>query len=90
MRIGHRIRSQEKLAAQHIHSPIIGLSLFNIFNGQIELDEKGYIKVQGGTRTSVEGVFVAGDVHDIRYKQAVTAAGFGCMAAMDAEKWLEE
>ncbi|MEE9600665.1 MAG: thioredoxin-disulfide reductase [Thermoplasmata archaeon] len=58
--------------------------------GKLELDRKGYIKVQDHTKTSVEGVFVGGDVHDYRYRQAVTAAGFGCMAGMDAEKWLEE
>ena len=59
-----------------------------IFAGQIELDQKGYIVVQDHTKTNIEGVFVAGDVHDYHYRQAVTAAGFGCMAAMDAEKWL--
>ncbi len=57
---------------------------------QLEIDKKGYIKIEDHTKTSVEGIFVAGDVHDYRYRQAVTAAGFGCMAAMDAEKWLEE
>lgn len=61
-----------------------------IFNGKIELDEKGYVKVFDHTKSSVEGVFVAGDVHDYRYKQAVTAAGFGCMAAMDALDYLQE
>jgi thioredoxin reductase (NADPH) len=59
-----------------------------IFKGKIDLDEKGYVKVVGGTKTSVDGIFTAGDVHDIHYKQAVTAAGFGCMAAMDAINWL--
>ncbi|MFZ5932993.1 MAG: thioredoxin-disulfide reductase [Patescibacteria group bacterium] len=57
---------------------------------QVELDEKGYIKVFDHTRTSVSGVFVAGDVHDYRYKQAITAAGFGCMAGMETLKYLEE
>jgi thioredoxin reductase (NADPH) len=61
-----------------------------LFHGQIELEDTGYLKVVGGTSlTSVEGVFAAGDVHDHHYRQAVTAAGAGCKAAMDAEKWLE-
>jgi thioredoxin reductase (NADPH) len=61
-----------------------------VFEGQIQLDERGYIVSEHGTKTSVEGVFVAGDVHDHRYRQAVTAAGEGCKAAMDALAYLEE
>jgi thioredoxin reductase (NADPH) len=55
----------------------------------IEVDEKGFVKVQDHYKTNVEGVFVAGDVHDRQYMQAVTAAGFGCAAALETEKWLE-
>jgi thioredoxin reductase (NADPH) len=61
-----------------------------VLRGHIELEENGYVKTHHGTRTSVEGVFAAGDVYDHRYRQAVSAAGFGCMAAIDAERWLEE
>lgn len=81
------------------HSPMT-----DIFKGQVELDEKGFVKrttnderltmnanpaARYQMTTSVEGVFVAGDVHDYHYRQAVTAAGYGCAAAMEAEKWLE-
>ncbi|HLE38126.1 MAG TPA: thioredoxin-disulfide reductase [Acidimicrobiia bacterium] len=60
-----------------------------LFAGQLELDSRGYLRTFTGTATSVEGVFGAGDVVDSTYRQAVTAAGMGCQAAIDAERWLE-
>lgn len=59
-----------------------------VFQG-IEMDERGFIKVTDHYKTNIDGVFTAGDVHDAQYKQAVTAAGFGCAAALEAEKWLD-
>jgi len=67
------------------HEPATGF-----LKGQVELDEKGYLVLKKGTQTSVEGVFGCGDIHDVRYKQAVTAAGWGCMAALDCERYLAE
>ena len=61
----------------------------DFLKGQIDLNEKGYV-IHNGTRTNIDGVFVAGDVYDFRYRQAVTAAGHGCQAAIDVEKFIEE
>ena len=60
-----------------------------VFKEQLEVDEKGYLVVHDETGSKIEGVFIAGDVHDHRYRQAVTAAADGCKAAIDAERWLE-
>jgi thioredoxin reductase (NADPH) len=57
--------------------------------GILDLDEMGYIVVHNSVETSMDGIFTAGDVHDKYYRQAITAAGFGCMAALRAERWLE-
>ncbi len=67
------------------HKPNTG-----VFREYLDIDDKGYLEVTDHTLSNIEGVFVAGDVHDHRYRQAITAAGDGCRAAIDAERWLEE
>lgn len=87
------LKSQDSLS----NLPIDGLFVAighkpgsEIFKDIVETDERGFIKINNGSKTNIPGVFVAGDVHDHHYKQAITAAGFGCMAGMDVLKYLEE
>jgi thioredoxin reductase (NADPH) len=62
-----------------------------LLKGQLELEANGYVRtIERSSKTSVEGVFACGDVQDSYYRQAITSAGSGCMAAIDAERWLEE
>lgn len=82
--------STEEISATGAFIAIGHTPITSFLGGQVETDENGYIIHKEHTMTSVEGVFAAGDVVDTRYKQAITAAGMGCQAAMDAEKWLEE
>ena len=93
---GVRLRDVKTDAERVIAAEAVFLAIGHVPNtafldGLLELDDVGYIKVESGcTRTSVEGVFACGDVMDSVYRQAVTAAGSGCMAAIDAERWLAE
>src|SRR5690606_37217892 len=80
-----------EIAASALFVAIGHTPMTELFKGQLETHDNGYLKVvPGSTRTSIPGVFASGDVADWVYRQAVTAAGTGCMAALDAERWLSE
>jgi thioredoxin reductase (NADPH) len=86
-----RDQSKEEVNADGLFIGIGHKPNTDIFKGQLDMDDVGYLKVKpGSTYTNIEGVFACGDVIDSKYRQAVTAAGSGCMAALDAERWLEE
>jgi len=94
----HAVRLQDTVTGEESEYPCQGMFLAighkpntDLFAGRLEMDDVGYLKVaEPTTRTNVEGVFASGDVMDPSYRQAVTAAGTGCRAAIDAERWLEE
>ena len=84
-----KTEKQQELAVDGVFIAIGHTPNTSLFKSQIDLDSAGYIVTSQGTRTSVPGVFAAGDVQDHLYRQAITAAGSGCMAAMDAERYVE-
>ena len=91
------VRVRDNVSEEEFDLPVSGLFVAighepntSLFKGQIELESSGYVRTFEGTRTNVDGVFACGDVQDHHYRQAITAAGSGCMAAIDAERWLED
>jgi thioredoxin reductase (NADPH) len=92
------VRLKNELTGAMIEKPTHGVFIAighkpntAIFKGKLDMDEEGYLKVKAGTcETNIKGVYAAGDVQDKKYRQAITAAGMGCMAALDAEKLLAE
>ncbi len=91
------VRLRDTVSAEESELELAGLFVAighqpntSLFKGQLDMEDTGYLRTTDGTRTNVDGVFACGDVQDHRYRQAVTAAGSGCMAAIDVERWLEE
>ncbi len=86
----NQTNKEEELALDGLFVAIGHKPESDVFKGIVITDEKGYIVVQNGSKTNVPGIYVSGDVHDFTYKQAVTAAGYGCQAAMEVLKYLQE